>query len=135
MRQRVTLIFLRGEEILLLYRNRSGDIYYVTPGGGVEPGETIVQTAMREGKEETGLDFTLGPQLWEREFDLGYETAFLITDFSGMLALGGPELEHHSPENFYQLEWHPLAQANELLHYPGPVDVGVILRAANGNGR
>ncbi|MCA9932513.1 MAG: NUDIX domain-containing protein [Ardenticatenaceae bacterium] len=134
MRQRVTLIFLRGEEMLLLYRNKHGHIYYVTPGGGVEPGETIVQAAMREGKEETSLDFTLGPLLWEREFDLGYETAFLITDFSGRLALGGPEQEAHSPQNIYRLEWHPLAQVNDLLHYPGPVDVDAILWSANGVG-
>ncbi len=28
----------------------------VLPGGGIEPGESIVKAALREVKEETGLD-------------------------------------------------------------------------------
>jgi len=41
---------------------------WFTVGGGVEPGETFVQAAAREIREETGIvDFALGPVVWVRE--------------------------------------------------------------------
>ncbi|MBW8813157.1 MAG: NUDIX domain-containing protein [Caulobacterales bacterium] len=41
---------------------------WFTVGGGVEPGETYVEAAAREIREETGIaDFVLGPVVWVRE--------------------------------------------------------------------
>jgi 8-oxo-dGTP pyrophosphatase MutT (NUDIX family) len=43
-------------------------IYWVTPGGGVEEGETYEQAAHRELWEETGISLAeLGPWVWIRE--------------------------------------------------------------------
>lgn len=136
MRQRVTLLFVQDDQILLFYRFREGRSYYILPGGGIEPGETIAQAALREGQEETGLHFRLGPLLWERELQVDpdyrlHEFAFLVTEFSGTPVLGGPELADSGPENVYCLEWHPLAQVNEMVHYPRPVDVTAVYRALN----
>ncbi|MGH9108671.1 MAG: NUDIX domain-containing protein [Acidimicrobiales bacterium] len=39
---------------ILLARRRDNDLWTI-PGGGMEPGETIVETALREVEEETGL--------------------------------------------------------------------------------
>lgn len=39
--------------------------YWLTPGGGVDPGETFEQAAIRELWEETGVQITaLGPCVW-----------------------------------------------------------------------
>ena len=57
--ERVELTILcmisRGEELLLLNRVKTDWRGYCFPGGHVEPGESIVDSAVREMKEETGL--------------------------------------------------------------------------------
>ena len=45
----------RGEEILLQNRVKTDWRGYCFPGGHVEPGESIVESVIREMKEETGL--------------------------------------------------------------------------------
>jgi 8-oxo-dGTP pyrophosphatase MutT (NUDIX family) len=87
-----TLLRRGGGELLLLRRANSGylDGYYVMPGGHVQAGETIVEAAVRECAEETGIviavdnvrplavlpylnaaqqgvDFVMGAHLWEGE--------------------------------------------------------------------
>ncbi len=72
MRQRVSLFFIRDGCLLVMGRRRNslpprrsgGRSYYVLPGGGVEPGESFIEAAYREGKEETNFNMTLGAQLW-----------------------------------------------------------------------
>lgn len=117
MRERVSLIIVEDERVLLFYRQRNGQVYYITPGGGRDPGETLLEAAYREAGEETSLDIVLGPKLWEMTWPDGqYETAFLVTDFEGKPRLGeGPELTEQSPHNVHRLEWHPLATLPDTL--------------------
>ena len=37
---------------------------WTVPGGGIEPGENSVDAAIREVKEETGLDVSIGKLVW-----------------------------------------------------------------------
>lgn len=41
-------------------------ILWFTPGGGLDPGETFEQAAVRELWEETGIVAPLGPCIWQR---------------------------------------------------------------------
>lgn len=43
----------------LLIRHEDEPEKWGTPGGGHEPGETMVETARREGREETGIEVEL----------------------------------------------------------------------------
>ncbi|MED1562978.1 8-oxo-dGTP diphosphatase [Alkalihalobacillus alcalophilus] len=52
--QRVTnCVLVKEEEVLLLQKPRRG--WWVAPGGKMEAGETIKESAVREYREETGL--------------------------------------------------------------------------------
>ncbi|MDX9955092.1 MAG: NUDIX domain-containing protein [Anaerolineae bacterium] len=53
------LVFIEQEGQLLLVQQNYGARYWSLPGGVMEAGESIDQTAIREVKEETGLDIRL----------------------------------------------------------------------------
>jgi ADP-ribose pyrophosphatase YjhB (NUDIX family) len=51
-------VVANDEGAILLIR-RSDNQLWTIPGGAMEPGETIAETAIRETKEETGLDVAI----------------------------------------------------------------------------
>ena len=67
----VRAVVMTPEQEVLLIRTRpvTRAPYWVTPGGGVEPGESDEQALRRELHEETGLlQFEVGPLLMQHSF-------------------------------------------------------------------
>lgn len=127
MRERVSLFIYRNGRILFFHRIKATHDHHVSIGGGIEPGETIAEAALREAKEETNYDVVLGPRLWVREFgETHREYAYLVTEFSGNLTLGGPELARQTPDDQHIFQWIPLEEIPQLDLYPGPVTLNQI---------
>lgn len=75
MRERLTVrvVLLDPDDRVLLMKGRlpsrpDGPGAWFTVGGGAEPGETVLEAAIREVREETGFpEVELGPVIWLRE--------------------------------------------------------------------
>ena len=131
-RDRVAVLIIAGNKILLFYRFKEGRTYYALPGGHVETGEALEETAIREIKEELNLDVTLDRKLWEYENQGRMEHYYLAARFSGEIKLGFPELGKLSPQNVYRPEWVPLAELADTPLLPEEIKAKIIAQAETG---
>jgi ADP-ribose pyrophosphatase YjhB (NUDIX family) len=69
-REAVRALLLDPDDRVLLVRfinPETGEEFWATPGGGLDPGEDLMDGLRRELREETGLeDAELGPVVWTR---------------------------------------------------------------------
>ena len=92
------LIELDGRLLLVKNQRRDGSLDWTTPGGVVDPGESLLDGLTREVAEETGLTVTGwdGP-LWAVEAeapDLGWTLRVEVhraVEFAGSLAVDDPD--------------------------------------------
>jgi 8-oxo-dGTP pyrophosphatase MutT (NUDIX family) len=118
MRVRAGVVLIEDDKVSLIERFRSGNHYYVFPGGGVDEGETPQEAAVREMEEETGLRVTVKQEVAEIHFDLSTQHYFLAQRVSGEYGTGtGEEFTDADPddpmEGIYIPIWMPVEELSE----------------------
>ena len=84
-------ILIENRNVLLIYRERDGEKYYVFPGGGIEDGETKEACIKRECKEELGIDIEIKKYVYEVKGKDFVQHFFLIRRTAGEIGTGNPE--------------------------------------------
>ena len=120
----------------VVYRQQNGSLETVLCGrsepvrwslakGTPDPGETLEETALREVREETGLEVQLDSSLGSIEYwfsDRGSEVRYHKTvHFYLMVPVGG-DTAQHDPE-FDVVRWFPVDEALETMAYNNEADV------------
>lgn len=119
-RIRAVAIVIDEGRLLLMHRWRPEKEYFVFPGGGVEPGESVEDAVIREICEEATLEIKIGKLLYRHIYDDDTEQYFyLCSRISGEPQLGdGPEFRNPNPDNRFNPEWVPAEDLSRLLVYP-----------------
>lgn len=115
------VIIEKDSKLLLIHRFNNGREYYVIPGGHVEQGESAIEAAKREVKEETNLEISITAFLWTLVDNFEEEKVIYVFRagyVSGELMLNGPEKEHQNDNNRFILEWIPFPELNGLNIVP-----------------
>lgn len=126
---RAGVIVIHNNCLLLIYRQKNGKIYYVFPGGTIEPNETKEVAAIRELFEETTI-IAKNPKLFYQlhiknipaNNKLGYKDEFL---FLCEYVSGNPKLSEDAIEttrisqtNSYEPIWVDINTIKDLRIYP-----------------
>jgi 8-oxo-dGTP diphosphatase len=61
------VVICDGKLLAIKMRDQRG-LYYILPGGGQQPGETLRETVRRECLEEVGVEVEVGELLYVREY-------------------------------------------------------------------
>ena len=116
-RVRVAVIITKGEEILLAKHSKGGKEYWVLPGGGVEEGESITETAIREIKEETKLNVKIKKLVFISEA-LPPDKHRHVIDFSFTGEILSGEIKTGEEEILKDVKFFPVTALEEIQFYP-----------------
>jgi 8-oxo-dGTP pyrophosphatase MutT (NUDIX family) len=117
-----------GRTLLVRYVNPDTDEHlWTTPGGGIDPNESLADAVRRELREEAGLEAEIGPVIWTRREV--YSWAGKIIDQREQFVLVRsppfepiPEIGPNGllAEDVHELRWWTLAEleASDAVVYP-----------------
>jgi ADP-ribose pyrophosphatase YjhB (NUDIX family) len=120
MSYRAAVVLLQDNKIALIERHRLGLHYFTCPGGHVEPGETPEQAAVREAREELGLEVSIQQLLAKIWWHGRPQYYYLVEAVGGEFGTGaGEEMLHPNPKKgTYQPVWVPVEQLLDLPVLP-----------------
>jgi 8-oxo-dGTP pyrophosphatase MutT (NUDIX family) len=119
-----------GIDILLAARRtRRGELAWGLAKGGIEPDESVEEAAVREVREETGIDADIEVSLGETRYFYVWEDVRVrkTVHFFLMRATGGDVNDHD--DEMEDVRWFPLERAMKRAAYRGEREV--LARAAD----
>ena len=128
MRIRAGIVLIKEDKIALIERHRAGRDYFVFPGGGVDEGESPEQAAIREAREELGIEILIRQKVAEIQFGQNSrQIYYLVEQIGGQFGTGdGEEFAVSHPDDPERGIYIPLwMQVDELAHHVNvyPVDL------------
>lgn len=108
---RAGVILIQNQKIALIERCRLSLHYFVFPGGQMEKGESLLQTAIREAQEELGLFVNIDRLISIIIYQNIPQYYYLVTEYSGQFGTGqGPEMVGAYPvdSGTYNPVWMPV---------------------------
>lgn len=120
-------VIIRAGELLVTVNKDHGGTFYLLPGGGQEPGETLPEALSRECREEIGAEVVLGRFLCLRDYiganhefaDIDGEVHQVELMFACDLAPGAePDLELDSDPMQTGAAWLPLSRLEDHRLFP-----------------
>ena len=125
-RIRCTALIIENNSVLLVEYDDNG-IHYNLPGGGLEPGETIIEGVAREVFEETTAEVEVGPLALIYEFPPHKQSGDYDEDakhglhliFECTLKNGSiPKLPEYPDPNQTAVKWIPIEELDSILLLP-----------------
>jgi 8-oxo-dGTP diphosphatase len=118
-RIRCAAVIVREQQILLVQHEKSGQSYWLLPGGGLEPGETMAAATERELREECGIEIRCGRLLFVAEtLETTSNRHIINMVFHGHLLSGVPHLATQSDARLVGVAWHDRDAVKSLTFYP-----------------
>lgn len=123
-RDRAAAICIADGFLLLNKRIRSGfGLYYVIPGGGVDPGEKPSSAARREIEEETGLRVEIGREVFFGFTSTGNRHSYFLAHTKKLPVALPHRAEENEPDRIakrgtVQPQWAALRKLSKLRLLP-----------------
>lgn len=116
-RNRVAVIVIQDEKILLVQHEKNGRKYWLLPGGGVEYGETLMDAARRELVEETGFFSEIGDLLFVSESIPRDAHRHVINYYFEAWITGGTMIVGNDKQ-LCDVRWQPIGDLSGLVLFP-----------------
>jgi 8-oxo-dGTP diphosphatase len=117
MRDRGSVVIIENNQVLLIRREKNGEVYFVFPGGGIEPGETPEEAAVREAFEELGVHVKLCGMVDEIQFN-GTQYFYRAEILAGTIGTGKAEEFSNQEHGSYEPMFIQLDRLHSLTVYP-----------------